>query len=280
MTRRLIVALLLFAAAISVSVVGYRISRDSTNQQSYFGDFDEPNRVEVNAWITRVDPTKQLLALTINSVQPFGTAADQDGNFAADATLTASAIGNWKFPVKAGDAATDDDLQVVIFGPVTDYPFDRYDSRFEVHVVGADDKELPVALTVLNTDAFFDVGTANGESDTGGTVVDLSIRRSPSTLVFAISIMVLMLGLAAAAATAAYYVLNGKRGLVFPACSLMAAMLFALIPLRNAVPGNPPIGSIIDFGSFFIAEAVIAISLISCIMLGYRQQSKIDAVSD
>ena len=57
----------------------------------------------------------------------------------------------------------------------------------------------------------------------------------------------------------------------------MAGMLFALIPLRNAVPGDPPIGSIIDFGSFFIAEATIAVSLISCIVIGYRQQRTIDA---
>ncbi len=28
---------------------------------------------------------------------------------------------------------------------------------------------------------------------------------------------------------------------------MMAALLFALIPFRNAVPDNPPIGSVIDF---------------------------------
>lgn len=67
--------------------------------------------------------------------------------------------------------------------------------------------------------------------------------------------MVLMSALAAASAVAAYYVLHFKRGLDLSACSLMAGMLFALIPLRNAVPGDPPIGSIIDFGSF-IADAL------------------------
>jgi glycerol-3-phosphate acyltransferase PlsY len=57
---------------------------------------------------------------------------------------------------------------------------------------------------------------------------------------------------------------------------MMAGMLFALIPLRNAVPGSPPVGSIIDFASFFIAEAVIAISLISCVILGYRHEMEIE----
>ena len=103
-------------------------------------------------------------------------------------------------------------------------------------------------------------------------MINLNIQRSMPTLVFAVFIMVLMLGLAAAAAVAAYYVLRGRRGLVFGACSVMAALLFALIPLRNAVPGSPPIGSLIDFASFFIAEAVISISLISCVLLGYRHE--------
>ncbi len=94
-------------------------------------------------------------------------------------------------------------------------------------------------------------------------------------LIFALFVMVLMLGLAAAA-IAAYYVLRPGRGLHFSACSMLAGMLFALISLRNAVPGNPPLGSIIDFASFFIAEAVISISLISCIILGYRHEREIE----
>ena len=57
---------------------------------------------------------------------------------------------------------------------------------------------------------------------------------------------------------------------------MMAAILFALIPLRNAVPGSPPIGSIIDFGSFFIAEAVISLALISSVLVGFRHQMAIE----
>jgi hypothetical protein len=53
---------------------------------------------------------------------------------------------------------------------------------------------------------------------------------------------------------------------------MMAAMLFALVPLRNAVPGSPPIGSVIDFASFFIAAIIIAISLITSVLFGYRVQ--------
>ena len=274
MKRRFVGALLIFALAITLSVMGYHVSRNSTNQESYFGDFDNPNRVEVNAWITDIDPTKQLLSMMVNSVRPLGTLADENGNFAADADLTASAIGDWWFHIAAGESADDDNLQLVITGPITDYPFDRYDSRFELHILDADGKELPAAVTVVNTDSFFNITTSADEPDNAGTVIDLAIGRSASTLVFGVFIMVLMLALAATSVIAAYYVLHWKRGLDLGAASLMAGMLFALIPLRNAVPGDPPIGSIIDFGSFFIAEATIAISLITCVVLGYWQHMK------
>ena len=169
--------------------------------------------------------------------------------------MTTAAVGNWQAQIKAGDPAPDIDQRVSIDGAVTDYPFDRYTGRLEVHAYNADGADLPLALTVVNTDPFFGIST-KADTSTGGAVVNLGVYRSMPTLIFAVFVMVLMLGLALGAVVAAFYMLHWRRGLIFPACSMMAAILFALIPLRNAVPGNPPIGSIIDFGSFFIAEAV------------------------
>ena len=274
--RRLLIGLVLLLVVIGASVSGYLASRHSTNQQSYFGDFDNPDRVEVTAWITRIDTTAQAISLTILSVRPYGSLADPVGNFARDATLSTNAVGNWRAPITGGDAAPDVEQRIAVTGAATDYPFDRYTAALEVHVAGADGNELPVALTVLNTDAFFRVSTAQDSAPSGGTLINLNVQRSMPTLVFAVFIMVLMLGLALAAAVAAHYVLYWKRGLVWGACSMLAGILFALLPLRNAVPGAPPIGSIIDFGSFFIAEAVISLSLISGVVIGFRQQLAIE----
>ena len=41
----------------------------------------------------------------------------------------------------------------------------------------------------------------------------------------------------------------------------MGALLFALIPLRNAMPAVPPVGVLSDFLSFFWAEILVAVSL-------------------
>jgi Domain of unknown function (DUF4436) len=276
--RRLVLGLLMLVCVIATSVSGYVASRHSTNQEAYFGDFDNPDRVEVTAWITRVDSSTQAYSVTLMRVRPFGTLSEnQSVNFVDDADMTTNAVGNWKTPIKAGDSAPDAEQRIQMDGAVTNYPFDHYLADLEVHVTKTDDTELPVALTLYNTDPFFQISTAQAQSPVGGgTVVNLDIHRSTPTLVFAVFVMMLMLGLAGAAVVAAYYVLHWRRGLIFPACSMMAAILFALIPLRNAVPGGPPIGSIIDFGSFFIAEALISIALISAIIIGFRDQMRIE----
>ncbi|APE19314.1 hypothetical protein BOH72_20225 [Mycobacterium sp. WY10] len=263
-------------AVMAASVAGYLASRNTTDQESFFGDDSNPDRVNVTVWITKVDPTTQQLSVTIVDVAPNGALADADGNFTQDVTLTTAAIGNWKADIKTGDSAPDIEQKVSVDGAVTDYPFDRYTGRLEVHVFNAQGNNLPLALTVVNTDPFFGLTTTAATSQNGGLAVKLGLHRSAPTIVFAVFIMLLMLGLATGAVVAAFYILHWRRGLIFPGCSMMAAILFALIPLRNAVPGNPPIGSIIDFGSFFIAEAVISISLISSIVLGFRHQRSIE----
>lgn len=95
-------------------------------------------------------------------------------------------------------------------------------------------------------------------------------------MVFGVFIMILMLGLSFAAAVLAYFLVRNRQGLQYSAYSVMGALLFAMVPLRNAVPGSPPIGSVIDFMAFFIAEAVISTSLITSVVIGYRQQLELD----
>lgn len=278
--RRIVVGVVILVIGIAVSVGGYLASSANTYQVQDYGDFDNPNRIEITAWITKIDTAAQVYSMTITDIRPFGSQADESGNFARDATLFTNGIGNWRAQIKAGDSAPDVEQRMAMTGLVTNYPFDHYRAAMEIHVVDADDNELPTAITVVNTDSFFQIGTTKATSPSGGTLIRLDVHRSTPTLVFAVFIMVLMLGLSAAAAVAAYYVLHWKRGLIFPACSMIAAILFALIPLRNAVPGGPPIGSIIDFGSFFIAEAIISISLIAGVLLGFRHQLAIERAED
>ncbi len=53
--------------------------------------------------------------------------------------------------------------------------------------------------------------------------------------------------------------------------SWLAALLFALPPLRNAMPSAPPIGSLSDFMAFFWAEGIVALSLATVVFAWLRR---------
>jgi hypothetical protein len=268
-----------FTVLVAIVVAGslslYFPTRTAQNETTLWGDFDNPNRVNITVWLTRVDPSAATISVSIADVKPVGTLADARGFYRDDATLySLTSLQNVSIPLKKGDVYPPViEQRFAMSGLETDYPFDRYHASTEFHVDGGpDNAELPVAVTLYSTDPFFSITPSYGDTEGGGVDIELDMRRSTPTLVYATFVMALMLGLAVAASTAAYYCLRWRKGLLFPACSMMAAMLFALVPLRNAVPGSPPIGSVIDFASFFIAAIIIAISLITSVLFGYRVQ--------
>lgn len=258
-----VILVMMLAASLGM----YYPTRTSENTARVSGDDTNPDRVDVTAWVTHVDTTNGTVSVSISSLEPRGSLADESGLFRDDAHLNAStSLTAVSVPVKHAEAAPNVDERFGLTGVVTDYPFDQYTANLDIRILDAVGSEVPTAITLFSTDPFF---TMSSSADDAG-LINLTFTRSAPTLVYALFVMVLMLGLAIAAATAAYYILRGRRGLLFPACSMMAAMLFALVPLRNAVPGNPPIGSVIDFGSFFIAEIAISVSLIASVVIGHH----------
>jgi hypothetical protein len=273
-----VLGIVVVLAMVAGSLGMYIPTRSTANTTAFLGDDSTPNRVNVTAWITRVDAGAQTISVSISDVQPVGSLADDAGYLRDNAKLySTTSLQNESVALKQGEVVPDIEQRYALDGTTTDYPFDNYTAQVDLHVLAANGTEIPSAITLFSTDPFFKVTASDNGGNPGSPTVNLALSRSTPTLVFAIFVMILMLGLAAAAATAAYYALRWHKGLLFPACSMMATILFALLPLRNAVPGNPPIGSIIDFGSFFIAEIVIAVALIASVLFGYRVQRLSDS---
>ncbi|OBA61781.1 DUF4436 domain-containing protein [Mycobacterium sp. 1100029.7] len=74
----------------------------------------------------------------------------------------------------------------------------------------------------------------------------VSMTRSPSIAAFAGVIILVMLALAGVGAFVAIQTARDRRKFQPPMTTWYAAMLFAVIPLRNALPDAPPIGSWVD----------------------------------
>ncbi|MDG4666124.1 DUF4436 family protein [Mycobacterium sp. 236(2023)] len=269
-----VAGLVALAVVISASLAMYAIARTNADYAEVFGDDSNPDRIDITAAINRADTSAQILVVTLSNIQALGALADEGGNYVSDMRILTTSTTNDAIELKKSQWPADVEQRFALYGTVTDYPFDRYSALMELRVVTPDGDIVPTSVTVYNNDAFVHVDAIEdptlGPIEGTGIDVALQVKRSTPMVVFAVFIMVLMLGLALAAVTAAYFVLRWRKGLVFGACSMMAGILFALIPLRNAVPGSPPIGSVIDFAAFFIAEIIISISLISSVVFGYR----------
>lgn len=269
-------AVLLVMAA---SLGGYVASREYSEQPSalYGVDPENPDRVDIAAWVTRVDVNAQRATIILADMRPTGALAADDGTFAEAIELETNAVQNVAIEVAPGEDLPNVEQDYALTGTVTDFPFDSYIGYMSFRLTRADGSEVPFAMTVESTDAFFMTAPYYDDEQSDWVNIDLSVQRTLPTTVFGVFIMILMLGLALAAAIVAYYVIRHRKGFELDAYAVMAALLFAMVPLRNAVPGDPPIGSVIDFMSFFIAEAVISVSLVASVVVGYRHQLTRDA---
>ncbi|MFE7526531.1 DUF4436 family protein [Kitasatospora sp. NPDC057542] len=122
----------------------------------------------------------------------------------------------------------------------------------------------------VRADPFFAFRQAEKQSEGFGIAVTERISRSRSTFILAWFMMAAMWALALSALVAAWLIVRRRRGIVRPALGWMAATLFALVGMRNAAPGNPPIGSLLDHAAFFWAELLVAVGLTMVVVRGAR----------
>ncbi|MFD9697451.1 DUF4436 family protein [Lentzea sp. NPDC059081] len=261
------VALLVLVTAGSLTV--YLVERTQGQQAISLGDSTSANRLDVSVFVQKTDAVLQEISAQVE-VLPQGALADENGLPRKDITLYTNGVKGDVLPFKAGKTPSVADLRVAMNdGVITDYPFDGYqvDFGFTAEVDGA---AVPVGVTLVNADSFFKLTLGQHEEAHDALTFTVAAKRSTGTFSFALFIMVFMWFLSLAAVIAAYFAVRGRHGLLWPSMSFMGALLFALVPLRNAVPGQPPIGSVVDFGAFFIAEALISLSLITTVVVGYR----------
>ena len=165
------------------------------------------------------------------------------------------------------------DLDVVI-GDVSDYPFDRYLVGFSATAVAGAQRTLdeaadqpPLAFSVdgtANTAGFVVDGRAAAATDSAG-VVAFEAERDPSTRTWAVAMMAIDWMLAAAAVAVVVSVVMGQRVWETRHLAWLGSMLFAMSAFRNTAPGNPPIGTFLDFYGFFPSIALVVASLLALV---------------
>jgi hypothetical protein len=285
-----LISLTLFVITLTVlSISFYWLEHHKGQHATVLGDAGNPDHMTLTVLIQKIDPSTARLSAQVELRGAGSLVDERTHNLKEDATLVSNAVTNPTVTSKANERPEFVSVDFALRdGVITDYPLDSYTANFYFHVLvgsGTNKRVVPVQVVFNNIDAFFkmapkqeksiEVHQGGGEAKTITTppsvfAATATVKRSTSTVVFAVFIMFFMWCLTIAALIAAWYVASGKLGLFWSALGFLGTLLFALIPLRNAVPGDPPIGSLIDFAAFFIAEGVVSISMIVTILHGYH----------
>lgn len=183
-----------------------------------------------------------------------------------------SDLGDLQFP--AGKAAAQVETVIEAHGDPANWPFDTYTTEkiSADTLIGSGDrrKKLPARVEVTGGLDGWDVKVERVDetSAVSSRVPDdaalvITMKRAKGPLVFDLFICVVLVTLPTLALLVAIPMVLGKRKFVPPFGTWYAAMLFAIAPLRNILPGSPPPGSWIDQAvvQWVLLALVVAMSL-------------------
>jgi len=238
------------------------------------GDNENHNYVQVDARLVSVDPIKGDL-ITRLTYTPNGDLIGEDGiTLSRDIYLDLnSTTGKTEIIFKKGERMNPTDVTVSLYdGYVMDYPFDSYSADLSIALSAmADESEadekgyygIPMTVDFFGALAGYKIlAEEDALNEIGYREIYVSISRSNSVLFFSIFNMGMQWLLALSALLAMYtWVIRGRK-IEVTMFGWMGALLFALIPLRNAMPNVPPFGALADYLAFFWAEFFVVISLI------------------
>jgi hypothetical protein len=156
-------------------------------------------------------------------------------------------------------------------GAVSDYPFDSYRVTIELAALAGTDTSLAQATTrtVLpiriegSSVAAGTIVTATSKREPNGALdVTLSVSRSLVTRGWVLAMMAIYWALAILAASITYMIVRRRRPMETRMLAWLSAMVFALVALRTAAPGAPPVGTFLDYYAMFESVGIVAASLV------------------
>jgi hypothetical protein len=163
-------------------------------------------------------------------------------------------------------------LSLTLVGDIADWPFDSYRSGPVTVELFSGDGQAPELATVTLVDRLLGRkvdATRVGKGDVPAAYrVDL--HRSPRTAAFAVVILGVLITLAGLALFVAVQTPRNRRRFQPPMTACYAAMLFAVMPLRGALPDSPPFGSWIDVTVVLWVIVVLVISMTLYIVCWWR----------
>jgi hypothetical protein len=128
------------------------------------------------------------------------------------------------------------------------WPFDHYESGPITVVLFHGPAQVPerVPVTFIDDVPSWYPTVPDASRADSVAVYQVQLTRTAGALLFACVLVGVLIALAALAAFVAVQTVRGRRRFQPPMTTWYAAMLFAVVPLRNSLPNAPPFGALID----------------------------------
>ena len=158
-------------------------------------------------------------------------------------------------------------VPLTLSGDVVDWPFDHYETGpITVELFrGAGQVPEPAPVTFVDRLAGWQITVPGKDAP-----YRVKLQRSAGTVSFAVVILGALILLAAIGLFVAVQTARDRRKFQPPMTTWYAAMLFAVVPLRNALPNAPPFGSWIDLRIVLWVIVALVLSMLVYITCWWR----------
>ncbi|MCV7028657.1 DUF4436 domain-containing protein [Mycobacterium sherrisii] len=162
-------------------------------------------------------------------------------------------LGDLQYPV--GKAPAQVSTTIEARGDPGNWPFDTYKTQVIAADVftgtGPNREKVPARVEVTGKLDGWDasVTRVHDPDDPDPNVMDnvvITLHRAKGPLIFDVGVILVLIALPILALWVAIPMALGRTSFLPPFITWYGAMLFAIVPLRNILPGSPPYGSWID----------------------------------
>ncbi|CAN5569057.1 hypothetical protein BH10BAC5_BH10BAC5_13150 [soil metagenome] len=270
-----IAGLVLFIILFTVVLNSYNREADKRSVEIVDEDKTQ-DHIKTSIAITGIDPNKGELSARI-FMNPEGSFINGKGKLSKDITVYINAASvKQEFVFQKDKLISPIDVTLSLYdGLASDYPFDKHkaDLYFYIETKGGKDstgqiEDIPVSSQTdfLGSVQGYTIDAEKGEkTDDETNVIYIDIERSSSVKFFAYFVFTAMWLLCLIVVFMTLSVIVRRRKIELGMFAFMSAMIFALPSLRNMQPMSPPIGTIMDYTSFFWAEGLVALCLVTLV---------------
>lgn len=255
------VLLLLIVPLVAV-IVAVRVVGNSPEQEVGSAGEVRDDGVTIRAVVRGIDPVQGEMSVRL-AFAPIGSYTGPNGLTEPLRLLVFRTTGSGLLDFETGQPMQPVDVALALDGSrITRYPLDRYDADLAVIALDEDGEAVPVSIEVFANVGDFDVSSHTPTlREPTSARVELRAQRGWSTLSWVLILTVVFWLLALGATSIVWLVVVASKPVPVWSWGFLAGMLFALPGLRATLPGNPRLGTLVDWAAFYWSITLVVASM-------------------